>query len=1379
MGADGSGSGNVSKAPGANEHPVETPRLSPEERAVTFRQRMQGPVDRLYRTYIVEGLLRQKPLPPSKNGRHIPLKATHDEPLVDERRDHAYVSNSVRSSRYTVWDFVPKQLFFQCTRLANFYFICIAIPQAIPGFSTTGNYTTILPVAFFILLTMSKEGYDDYRRHRMDVIENNALATVLRPKHSGSSTNTFGKSVSRTFSRLLRALPLPGRRRKRAARVDYEEKDADEDADSHWTRVKWQDIQVGDVLKLKRDDQVPADIALLHASGEERIAYVETMALDGETNLKSRTVPHALRNCCDIKGIKETEAEFVTEDPNRDLYTFNGSVTVDEKTLPLTLNEVLFRGSVLRNTQSIIGLVINTGEECKIRMNANHHPRAKKPRLERYTNHIVLTLIAYVIILSVGCSGGYLIWRDSTEEHSWYLNDASVPYKQIIIGYMIMFNNVIPLSLYISLEIVKVGQMLMVMGDEGMFDEETNTTMTCNTNTILENLGQVSYVLSDKTGTLTENIMQFRGLSVAGTAWLHKQNDGEAVMQKEGRKSVTVNRKSEDPGKGSSEGDGPGIVIQETELSTAPTLDRRTSDYLERPSLHRRSTDHRRPGYLEGTTADLLARLRRNPSSAFSRKARDFILAVALCHTAIPERTADGAINFQASSPDEIALVKAAQDLGMLVINRTTQTVTLHETDDAGKDERKTYDVLDVIEFSSKRKRMSIIIRYPDGAIRLLCKGADSAILPRLKQAALAARKSQEVRRSIQLERQANRMSGQSTPRTSFGGRPSLTIRRRSSLDIRPDPKRHTLDVPRFDQHLRPPLGRHSTDRRSMPSFDNASVADDGQVFTRCFKHLENFATDGLRTLVFAQKELTEDEYASWKQLYQDATTALLNRQERIEAAGEVVEQGMDLLGASAIEDKLQKGVPETIDKLRRANMKIWMLTGDKRETAINIAHAANICQPDSEVTVIDTTKGNLLGQLHGLAEELRIDGLHSVAVIDGQTLTDVEANKELSDLFYSLLPIVDSVICCRASPAQKAGIVEGIRARMPGLTLAIGDGANDIAMITTSHVGIGISGKEGLQAARVADFSIAQFRFLQRLLLVHGRWNYIRTAKFILWTYWKEMFFYTVQASYQRYNGYSGSSLYERWSLTALNTLFTSLCCILPGMFEQDLSAETLLAVPELYVHGQRNGDLNLPTYLMWMVLGTSQGLLVWYISWQMYNKHNIMGDNGTYSVGNLCFSLAIMWTNIKLLLMETHYKTTIIAVGFIITAGGWWGWSAFLASAYSENLSPFDVKYGFNKGYGTDPNWWLTLVVTLAVLVTIELGWKTVRRYLAHAGWWPLWKRRTGGSAKSAEELDLSVWQEMERDPAVRERLRGLARDQGEEVEGKGVGEAWKPGR
>jgi phospholipid-translocating ATPase len=491
--------------------------------------------------------------------------------------------------------------------------------------------------------------------------------------------------------------------------------------------------------------------------------------------------------------------------------------------------------------------------------------------------------------------------------------------------------------------------------------------------------------------------------------------------------------------------------------------------------------------------------------------------------------------------------------------------------------------------------------------------------------------------------------------------------RMRRSEDWRP--QLGARNVSFDDRELGP--GKAPAGQASLPDkfafLDDALALDSGEVFTRCFKHIDDFATEGLRTLLFAHKFLSENEYASWKKLYHDAETSLVDRQERIEAAGEVIEQSLDLIGASAIEDKLQKGVPETIDRLRRANIKIWMLTGDKRETAINIAHSARICLPGSEVYILDVTKGSLEGQMVNIIEDLQVQAetesanlpTHSVIVIDGHTLGAIEEasnGANLRDLFYSLIPSVDSVICCRASPAQKALLVGAIRKHagkqtilgMPNhatgngqfslatgpLTLAIGDGANDLAMISEAHVGIGISGREGLQAARVADYSIAQFRFLSRLLLVHGRWNYVRTARFILATFWKEMFFYLPTALYQRYNGYTGTSLYESWSLTVLNTLFTSLCVVVPGIWEKDLSAETLLAVPELYVFGQRDRGLNLPKYLAWMFGAVCEGLLLWFLCWGMYGGlTNTVKDDGLFALGNLIFSVAIIWTNLKLM--------------------------------------------------------------------------------------------------------------------------------------------------
>lgn len=1295
-----------------------------------WKEKIKDRVAAAYQTIIIEGLLRRKPLPPSRDGRHIPLN--HSDALFDNRSGGHYCSNFIRSSRYTVYDFVPKQLFFQFSKLGNFYFLVMGILQTIPGLSTVGRWTTIGPLLAFVAFSMAKEGLDDYRRYQLDKSENRSGAMVL-------SRNDGRKRKPAHVKTAMRRL----KNRDEKIDITVEETVVGDIGQTgsgfDWVELDWQQVRVGDIVRLQRDQNVPADMVLLQATGPNSVAYIETMALDGETNLKAKQAcPPLAKLCQTIDGLRETQATVVSEDPNIDLYSYDGRVMVDGETLPLTLNNVVYRGSTLRNTTEAIGLVVNSGEECKIRMNAHKNVRTKKPAMQSTVNKMILFQIFIVVMIAIGFTIGYYLWEDDVENRSFYLYangvyDASVSFKEIFFGFLIMFNTLIPLSLYISLEIVKLGQLLL-LHDADMYDPVSDTAMVANTTTILENLGQISHVFSDKTGTLTENLMRFRKLSVAGISVLHDMDvlrDEKAKQDK--LDSFKVSKKREKQ-------------LANAMASTEPVGRTSTGSFTHWKSTVRPSDEP------DMKSEELLEYIRSKPNTMFSRKAKHFLLCIALCHTCLPECKDDGPITFQAASPDELALVEAAQDLGYMLIDRPAQSIKLQTIDAEGHETTDSYQVLDVIEFSSQRKRMSIIIRMPDNTICVICKGADNVITSRLKLSHLAEQKARDIgqrasmRKTFEknkvLQRMSTQMSVRSTPRNSF------TLRNRDSMDIRDGLRqsmgRRSVDGAglggghssrlqrrRTEEMVTP---RHSADllspnRRSInrvASFDaidrrvdEGVASSDAATFEKCFQHIDDFATEGLRTLLYGYRYIDEDTYTKWKAQYRKAETSLVDRQQLIEQAGDVIEHKFDLAGATAIEDKLQGGVPETIDKLTRANIKVWMLTGDKRETAINIAHSAHVCKPYSELYILDANAaGTLTDQLTmTLTDVSRGMVPHTVLVVDGQTLTKIDADDDLSILFYDLVVRVDSIICCRASPSQKAELVKAIRRCVPNsMTLAIGDGANDIGMIQASHVGIGISGREGLQAARIADYSIAQFRFLQKMLFVHGRWNYLRTGKYVLATFWKEVFFYLLQAHFQRFTGYTGTSLFQSTSLTLFNTLFSSLAVILPGIFERDLRAETLLAVPELYLFGQRNKAFNYRLYIGWMLMGVASSFLVYYTTWAVYNVALFTEDTSLYAMGTICFTVGVVFINTKLFILELHTKTVITFAGYIITTGGWFIWLLILNKVISPTMNVYLVYDTFTRNFGAHLAWWTTLLLAFIGPIVLELVVQSVRRV-----YWP----------------------------------------------------------
>lgn len=783
--------------------------------------------------------------------------------------------------------------------------------------------------------------------------------------------------------------------------------------------------------------------------------------------------------------------------------------------------------------------------------------------------------------------------------------------------------------------------------------------------------------------------MLFRKMTIAGHAWLHdldiqRESKNSKVFLKhkkrKGKKAMLPNRSlslghSGDPRAPRRAGTEP---IYGDSHSEGGSISRG----LQRSGTWRSTAVPSKPQQLQ-TTVEMIHYIQTHPHTIFARRARQFLLGIALCHTCIPEFNNElQEFEYRAASPDELALVEAAKELGYIVIDRQVGTVTL-KTHPNGMDKEpvtEAYTILDVIEFSSARKRMSIILKFPDGRICLFCKGADSVVMERLRLSELAHRKALEAqeavnaRRSMEAERAIkSRISISQSRRSMTLARPSISGSRLEAVRDLDDwlKQRQEDHFVGDDESIDTNAGfdaRHSLafgefrsplERAVEPEYliDDRISENDALVLERTFQHIQDFATEGLRTLLYGHRFMTEQEYSYWRKIYNEATTSLVNRQEKIEQAGELIEVDLEISGATAIEDKLQEGVPEAIDKLRRANIKLWMLTGDKRETAINIGHSCRLIKDYSRVIILDHNDPELQQTMASARLALNVENVaHSVVVIDGGTLSMIDQDPTLYTLYLDLAVQVDSVICCRASPSQKSAMVSAVRKKVKrSVTLAIGDGANDIAMIQEAHVGIGITGREGLQAARASDYSIAQFRFLLKLLLVHGRWFYIRISKYILATFYKELLFYLTQAMYQAYCGYTGTSLHEQWALSMFNTLFTSLPVLVIGIFDKDLSSTTLLAVPELYTKGQKNGAFSFKLYFGWMFIALSQALICFFIPLYLFARGDI-SNVGIFAFGNLVYTCCIFVICVKLEYIEMRNWTWITVGTSLVTLSGWY---------------------------------------------------------------------------------------------------------------------------
>ncbi|CAA7261647.1 unnamed protein product [Cyclocybe aegerita] len=989
-----------------------------------------------------------------------------------------YCSNFVSTSKYNLVTFLPKFLFEQFSKYANLFFLFTACIQQIPGVSPTNKYTTIAPLAVVLMASAFKEVQEDLKRHQSDGELNSRKAKVLSPQ------STFADR-------------------------------------------KWKDIRVGDVVRLESNDFIPADMLLLSSSEPEGLCYIETSNLDGETNLKIKQASTHTSTLTNPSLVNSLHGSLRSEHPNNSLYTYEGTLDLImdggvPRQVPLGPDQVLLRGAQLRNTPWVYGLTVFTGHETKLMRNATAAP-IKRTAVERQVNVQIVFLFILLLALSLGSTIGSSIRSWFFSSAQWYLMETTSlsgrakGFIEDILTFIILYNNLIPISLIVTMEVVKFQQAQLINSDLDMYYAKTDTPALCRTSSLVEELGQIEYVFSDKTGTLTCNEMEFRCCSVAGIAYAEVVDESK--------------REGED-----------GRPGWRTFAELQSVLNGVSNPFLDQPSSSTASSGKERE-------REVL---------------QEFLTLLAVCHTVIPELK-DEKMVYQASSPDEAALVAGAELLGFQFRTRKPKSVFV-----TIRGQSQEFEILNVCEFNSTRKRMSTVVRGPDGKIKLYTKGADTVILERLSK---------------------------------------------------------------------------------------------NQPYTEAtLSHLEDYATEGLRTLCIAFREIPEQEYQQWSVIYNQAAATINGRGDALDQAAELIEKDLFLLGATAIEDKLQDGVPDTIHTLQMAGIKVWVLTGDRQETAINIGMSCRLISESMNLVIVNEenardTEEFLTKRLSAIKSQRSTGELEDLAlIIDGKSL-GFALQKEMSKVFLELAIMCKAVICCRVSPLQKALVVKLVKKNQKAILLAIGDGANDVSMIQAAHVGVGISGVEGLQAARSADVAISQFRYLKKLLLVHGSWSYRRLSKLILYSFYKNIVLYMTQFWYSFFNNFSGQIAYESWTLSLYNVVFTVLPPLVIGIFDQFVSARFLDRYPQLYVLGQKNEFFTKTSFWLWVINALYHSLILYGFSIILFwgdLKLSDGLDSGHWFWGTTLYLAVLLTVLGKAALISdlwTKYTVAAIPGSFIFT--------------------------------------------------------------------------------------------------------------------------------
>ncbi|XP_042637091.1 phospholipid-transporting ATPase IH [Orycteropus afer afer] len=956
-------------------------------------------------------------------------------------------------------------------------------------------------------------------------------------------------------------------------------------------------LRVGDIVMVKEDETFPCDLIFLSSNRGDGTCHVTTASLDGESSHKTHYAVQDTKGFHTEEDIDGLHATIECEQPQPDLYKFVGRINVyndlnDPVVRPLGSENLLLRGATLKNTEKIFGVAIYTGMETKMALNYQSKSQ-KRSAVEKSMNVFLIVYLCILISKALINTVLKYVWQSEPfRDEPWYNQKTESERKRNLflraftdfLAFMVLFNYIIPVSMYVTVEMQKFLGSYFITWDEEMFDEETGEGPLVNTSDLNEELGQVEYIFTDKTGTLTENNMEFKECCIEGHVYVpHVICNGQVIPDSSGIDMIDSS---------------PGISIREREelffraLCLCHTVQVKDDDNIDGP--------------------------RKSPDSGKS-------------------------CVYISSSPDEVALVEGIQRLGFTYLRLKDNYMEILNRDN----DIERFELLEILSFDSVRRRMSVIVKSTTGEIYLFCKGADSSIFPRVIE---------------------------------------------GKVD---------------------------------------------QIQSR----VERNAVEGLRTLCVAYKRLIPEEYEGVCKLLQAAKVALQDREKKLAEAYEQIEKDLILLGATAVEDRLQEKAADTIEALQKAGIKVWVLTGDKMETAAATCYACKLFRRNTQLLELTTKKieeqslhdvlfelsktvlrysGSLTrDNFSGLSTDMQDYGL----IIDGAALSLIMKPREdgssgnYRELFLEICRNCSAVLCCRMAPLQKAQIVKLIKfSKEHPITLAIGDGANDVSMILEAHVGIGVIGKEGRQAARNSDYAIPKFKHLKKMLLVHGHFYYIRISELVQYFFYKNVCFIFPQFLYQFFCGFSQQTLYDTAYLTLYNISFTSLPILLYSLMEQHVSIDMLKRDPSLYRDIAKNALLRWRVFIYWTFLGVFDALVFFFGAYFMFENTTVTSNGqifGNWTFGTLVFTVMVFTVTLKLAL-DTHYWTWINH--FVI-----WGSLLFyivFSLLWGGIIWPFlnyqRMYYVFIQMLSSGPAW-----LSIILLITVSLLPDVLKKVLCRQLW------------------------------------------------------------